>query len=344
MQKNSFFLPPEWYPQSAILLTWPHRDSDWAPLLERVEPVFVKIACQIAAHQHVIIACFDEAHRQHVASILASCLMSHIHLYVVPSDDAWARDHGPITVFSGKKKILLDFIFNGWGNKFSAARDNQVTKNLYQQGAFDSDQFSIIDFVLEGGSIEVDGKGALLTTKRCLLSSTRNPTLSQGEIEAKLAKLFGIERFLWLEHGFLAGDDTDSHIDTLARFTDPETICYVDCDDPQDEHYVELNLMLKELKNFKNYQGKPYRLVPLPWPSAKYNAKKERLPATYANFLIANQVVLAPIYQDVMDEKALAQLQDCFPSRKVIGIDCLPLIEQGGSLHCVTMQMPGSNI
>lgn len=343
----NYFLPPEWHSQRGVMLTWPHRDSDWASSLEQVEPVFVEIARHIIAREELIISCFDEAHRQHIKALLSSSDSSRLHFYIVPSDDTWARDHGPITVIARSEKhdeaiqkVLLDFIFNGWGNKFSAVRDNQVSKQLYQQGTFGEVEFCPIDFVLEGGSIEVDGQGTLLTTRRCLLAKTRNPLLSQTEIENTLKDFLGIKRFLWLEHGFLAGDDTDSHIDTLARFTDAKTICYVSCDDPKDPHYAELNQMAEELQRFEDYQGNPYRLVKLPWPSPKYHAKGQRLPATYANFLIINDAILVPIYRDEKDVEALKQLQICFPDREVIGIDCLPLIEQGGSLHCVTMQLP----
>lgn len=334
------FFPPEWYPQQAVMLTWPHVDSDWASMLPIVEPVFIEIAAQIAAREHLIVGCFNEAHLEHVRQALSFINASRLHFYLVPSDDTWARDHGPISVFKGENKILLDFVFNGWGNKFNADRDNQISQTLHEQGAFGNVDFSSIPFVLEGGSIEVDGEGTLLTTARCLLAKTRNTGLNQTEIETKLRDFLGVSRFLWLEHGFLAGDDTDSHIDTLARFTDANTICYVDCDDPEDEHYQELQKMYEALKQFKNYQGNPYRLIPLPWPSPKYNAVGQRLPATYANFLIINEAVLVPTYRDIKDKEALKQVQFCFPDREIIGIDCLPLIEQGGSLHCVTMQFP----
>ncbi len=335
----SYFLPPEWAKQQGVMLTWPHADSDWAPLLDYVEPVFVEIAHQIIKRENLIITCFDEAHLQRITSLLSSCDIANTHFYVVPSDDTWARDHGPITIFNGENKVLLDFTFNGWGNKFSAKRDNQISKNLYQQGAFSEAELCSIDFVLEGGSIEVDGQGTLLTTERCLLAKTRNPLLNKSEIENKLRDFLGVQRFLWLKHGFLAGDDTDSHIDTLARFTDADTICYVHCDDPKDEHYSELNQMAAELKEFSNYLGNPYRLIKLPWPAPKYNVNGQRLPASYANFLIINGAVLMPTYRDPKDKESLQQLQVCFPNHEIVGIDCLPLIEQGGSLHCVTMQI-----
>ena len=336
----NYFLPPEWYPQQAVLLTWPHIHSDWRLVLQEVEPVFIEIASRIAELEPLILVCYDEPHRRHIQSILPSQVIKNIHFYTVPSDDTWARDHGPLSVIADQKLRVLDFTFNGWGHKFSAARDNEITKQLQQQGAFGACEIMPIELVLEGGSIEVDGQGTLLTTTHCLLADNRNPHLNRFEIEKQLSGVFDVHRFLWLNHGFLKGDDTDSHIDTLARFTDPHTICYVRCDDPQDEHYGELRLMEEELQQFQDYQGNPYRLIPLPWPSAKYHVDGWRLPATYANFLVINGAILMPTYRDPMDEKASIQLKKCFPTREIIGIDCIPIIQQGGSLHCLTMQIP----
>lgn len=335
----NYFLPPEWHPQEAVLLTWPHEESDWATVLPQVEPVFIEIASQILARQRLMIACCDASQQRRVQTLL-STYPGQLDCYVVPSNDTWARDHGPITVLAGKNRWLLDFTFNGWGNKFVADKDNQITTQLVLQGAFEAMSHLPLGFVLEGGSIEVNGQGTLLTTSRCLLANTRNPTLSRAEIEKKLSVWFGVNHFLWLEHGFLAGDDTDSHIDTLARFIDAHTICYVHCDDKTDEHYIELQKMANELKEFRDDKGYPYRLVPLPFPSAKYDEQHRRLPATYANFLFINDAVLVPMYDDPQDSVALAQLKSCFPDREVVGIPCLPLIAQGGSLHCLTMQIP----
>jgi agmatine deiminase len=332
-------LLPEWYPQSAVLMTWPHQHTDWKPQLPAVEPVFVEIVSQIAKRQAVILVCYNEVLKEHIQSLLPPHLLTRIHFYLLASDDTWARDYGPLTVYDGQKFRLLDFTFNGWGNKFSAARDNAITQQLHQQGAFGATEIETLDFILEGGSVETDGQGTLLTTERCLLAKTRNAHLTRDAIEKKLLDTLGMRRFLWLKHGFLRGDDTDSHIDTLARFTDSQTICYVSCDDSKDEHYKELNLMQQELAEFKDDQGNPYRLVPLPWPAAKYDAKNQRLPASYANFLIINEAVLVPTYRDEMDKTALNQLQQCFPNYEIIGIDCLPVIAQGGSLHCLTMQL-----
>lgn len=324
------------------MLTWPHAHGDWATRLAKVEPVFVDIARAIAQREPVLIVCHDTAHRAHIAQRLQQARVpeARVRFHIVPSNDTWARDHGPIGVVRDGRPHLLDFKFNGWGNKYAAALDNRITAALCQHGAFGKTACEEVDLVLEGGSIEVDGAGTLLTTSRCLLSPARNPKLDAAAIERQLKTLLGVERVLWLHHGYLAGDDTDSHIDTLARFCDAGTIAYVACDDPQDEHYAELKAMALELQAFRTAAGAPYRLIALPWPRARLNEDGERLPATYANFLIVNEAVLVPTYDDPADAVALTRLGAAFPDRTVVGVACLPLIFQYGSLHCVTMQLP----
>jgi agmatine deiminase len=339
---SHYSLPPEWSEQSAVMLTWPNAENTWKPSLHAVEQSFTAIAKAVAEYENVLISCLSEDHLQHVKTTLknANVHMSAVYLYAVPSHDVWARDHGPITVVNSKQPKLLNFTFNGWGNKYPATRDNELTERLHRLGAFKNNELNTIDLVLEGVSIEVDGYGTLLTTRSCLLAKNRNPNLTEAEIETQLKKLFNVQRILWLDHGYLAGDDTDGHIDTLARFTDPHTIAYVTCDDSQDEHYDDFQKMQQQLSGFVDYQGKPYRLMPLPWPRAKHSEEGERLPATYANFLIINRAVLVPTYDDSADEIALTQLQNCFADRKIIDVPCRPVIEQYGSLHCVTMQLP----
>jgi agmatine deiminase len=234
--------------------------------------------------------------------------------------------------------LLLDFQFNAWGGKYDYKLDNQITTRLQQQGIFSVPRQSV-EFVLEGGSIESDGAGTLLTT-RCLLSSSRNPGWSQQQIEQELQTELGVKRILWLHHGELAGDDTDAHIDTLARFTSVSQIAYVKCDDETDEHFTPLLKMEQELLALRTADGQPYDLVPLPLPDPVYNKQGKRLPATYANFLIINNAVLLPVYDQRKDQLAIDALQNCFPNRDIIAINCLPLIHQFGSLHCVTMQFP----
>ena len=324
------------------MLTWPHPHGDWQPWLSQVELVFANIAFHIAERELLLINCYDEKHRRHVETTLAQrgVKMANLRLVIAPSDDTWARDHGPITVEENGRPILLDFTFNGWGGKYPSELDNTLNRRLAAQGVFDAGALKQIDLVLEGGSIETDGQGTLLTTEACLLTSTRNGHLTQAQIEEQLGDALGVHHFLWLQHGYLAGDDTDSHIDTLVRFCDPDTLCYVSCHEKEDEHYDELTAMENELRALRNQQGQPYRLVPLPMPQPTLSDHGERLPATYANFLIINGAVLVPIYGDEADSLALAQIARCFPRHEIIAIDCLPLVTQYGSLHCTTMQLP----
>lgn len=339
--ENKFILPAEWHPQQAVLLTWPHSHSDWAPTLKVVEPVYINMAREIAARQKAVIICYDMLHQQHVLQQLThhSLNLNNINLISIATNDTWIRDYGPITVLKDKQRYFLDFTFNAWGEKYQAQLDDQVTAQLYQRAMLPVGEILPVDFVLEGGSIDSNGHGSLLTTENCLLNPKRNAHLSKQQIEQQLNELLGIEQVLWLTQGSLQGDDTDSHVDTLARFCDPQTICYVQCTNHQDPHFKSLQAMEDELKAMRTQQGQVFDLVPLPLPQPKLNALGKRLPATYANFLIINQAVLAPTYQDQADEVALKQLQQCFPKHKIVPIDCLPLIEQFGSLHCATMQI-----
>jgi len=342
MSDLTLLLPAEWDRQDAVLLTWPHDQSDWQPWLAEVEPVFIDIAREVAKRQILIISSRDEAHLLHLRDLLtdAGVAMDNVRIYVVPSNDTWVRDHGPITIFENGTPRLLDFSFNGWGNKHRHDLDNLVSRRLHQAGAFDKTALESLTLFLEGGAIDSDGEGTMLTTSECLFSPQRNPEYDQAGYEKRFAELFGIERILWLNHGQLEGDDTDGHVDTLARFTDPHTIAYVSCDDESDSHYAELALMKEELESFRDGQGNPYRLVPLPLPAPIRNDDGDRLPATHANFLIINDAVLVPTYGDPTDTVSLENLRNCFPEREIVPINCRPLIEQFGSLHCVTMQLP----
>jgi len=334
--KPTIQLPAEWAEQQFVQLTWPHAETDWAYMLDEVNACFVNIAREIIKHENLLIVCTDT---DEVEQLLGDADLSRITFAEMATNDTWARDHGGITVLKDGKPVIYDFTFNGWGLKFAANHDNMITRKLYSAGIFgEARHRNCFDFVLEGGSIESDGEGTLLTTAECLLSDNRN-NLSEEDIEARLKEYFGLKKVLWLNHGYLAGDDTDSHVDTLARLCDKSTIAYVKCDDPEDEHYVELKKMKKELRQFQNSEGRYYRLIPLPMADAIYE-DDERLPTTYANFLIINGAVLMPTYNSPKDEIAKQQLQRAFPDREIVGINCLALIKQHGSLHCVTMQYP----
>jgi len=332
-------LPAEWEEQSFVQLTWPHENSDWGPFLDQVEPVFLNVAKEIAAREGLLIVADDD---ERIIGKLKEfgVNLENVKIVEIDSNDTWARDHGGITVIKNGKNVVLDFIFNGWGLKFASDKDNMITQNLDKAGFFKGAKIKSLCFALEGGSIETDGKGTLLTTSECLLSQNRNKGVSKSKIEQKLKKYFGFDRVLWLNHGYLAGDDTDSHIDTLARFCDDETICYVKCEDENDEHFVELSLMERELKELRRADGKRYRLVPLPMTEAKYDDEGNRLPATYANFLIINKAVIVPTYNDKNDEKALQILSKCFEDREIVPVDASALILWHGSIHCITMQYP----
>ncbi len=329
-------LPAEWEPQSAVQFTFPHAETDWADILEEVLPCFIEAIEIISRYEKVLVVCRDQ---NEVRPLLKNAVQDNLILVDIPSNDTWARDHGGITVFEDGKSLILDFVFTGWGLKFPAYLDNLITGRLQDEGIFKV-PLRHGGLALEGGGIESDGQGTLLTTSECLLSPNRNPHLDQAATEAKLKELFGLERVLWLHHGYLAGDDTDSHIDTLARFCSVDSIAYVQCLDASDEHYEALQAMEKELQAFTTREGKPYNLIPLPMATACFAEDGHRLPATYANFLIINQAVLVPTYQVPEDELALVQIKKAFPNHAVIGINCRALIEQHGSLHCISMQYP----
>lgn len=300
----------EWEPQSAVQLTWPHKDTDWAPILPEITAVYEEMKREIESRETVIVV--DD----------------------IPHNDTWARDHGFITVEENGQLILLDFKFNGWGEKFAAELDNDINRQLYEQQLVKGIYESHLDFVLEGGSIESDGKGTIFTTTCCLMAPHRNQPLTQQEIEQQLKEWLGAERIVWINHGSLIGDDTDGHIDTLVRIAPNDTLLYIGV---EDEH-PDLLLMEQELQQLRTIDGHPYRLLRLPMPRPIYD-DGERLPATYANYLVINGAVLVPTYnQPDLDQEAISTIGKAFPDREIIGIDCRAVIRQHGSLHCCTMQ------
>lgn len=338
MKKQASYFPAEWEPQSGVQLTWPDEQTDWVSMLDEVIPVYEQIAREILAREKLLIVCRDKsqlpAFLQDKNDQLIICEM--------PINDTWARDHAALTILENGKPHLLNFKFNGWGMKFAANYDNQITPNLYQQGAFNPD-IKIQDlsyFTFEGGAIESNSQGCLLTTSECLLSKNRNEHLSKSAVELIVNTSLHAEKLLWLNHGFLAGDDTDSHIDTLARFCDARTIAYVKCTNPNDRHFDALSKMETELKQLTDQNDQPFRLVALPFPDPVHGENGERLPATYANFLILNKAVLLPVYDVTQDTEAIETMTTLFPGREIIPINSCPLIKQHGSIHCISMQFP----
>jgi len=332
-------LPGEWAEQDAIMLTWPGVHTDWADILDEAEKTYISLASEIVKRQKLLIVCDDAAR---IRNFFTAGQQQHIRFLELPFNDTWARDLGPIGTYRNGQPVLNDFGFNGWGGKFDASLDNRLTSALFNLMAFAGEvQYNnCLDFILEGGSIESDGLGTLLTTSACLLNPNRNPGWSKSMIESKLSGILGFHRVLWLDYGHIEGDDTDSHIDTLARFCDENTIAYVQCTEETDPHFFDLKRMEEQLKTFVNHEGRRYTLVPLPMASPVFSADGQRMGATYANFLIINGAVLVPVYGLPEDEKALGILADIFIDRQVVGVNCLPLIQQNGSLHCITMQIP----
>ena len=317
----------EWEPQSCVQLTWPHTDTDWAPMLADITAVYEEMAHEISKREALII----------VAPKTLTPDLSPLtpHLLPFTSNDTWARDHGFITVEeSDGTKVLLDFQFNGWGQKFAAELDNQINRQLYEQELVEGRYESHLDFVLEGGSIESDGRGTIFTTRCCLMAPHRNQPLTQQQIDDRLKQYLGAERVVWLEHGSLIGDDTDGHIDTLVRICPDDTILYTG----GDEDHPDLDAMERELQTLRTLDGRPYRLLKLPLPRPIYD-DGDRLPATYANYLVVNGAVLVPTYnQPDLDQEAMRVVGLAYPDREIVGIDCRPVIRQHGSLHCCTMQ------
>ena len=319
IKQDAYRLPAEWEPQSGVQLTWPHAGTDWAPMLDEVLATYEVMAREIRQREPLLIV-------------------------GPPSNDTWARDHGFITLMADgedRPPRLLDFCFNGWGEKFPAELDNTINQRLYDDGSVQGEYVNHLDFVLEGGSIESDGQGTIFTTSCCLLAHHRNQPLTKEQIEERLKEYLCAERVVWIDHGQLTGDDTDGHIDTLVRIAPNDTLLYVSSDDPQDEQYEGLRLMEEQLRTFRTINGKPYRLLKLPLPHPIYDEDGQRLPATHANFLVLNGAVLCPTYgQPDVDSAALRTIGQAFPDREIVGIDCRSLIRQHGSLHCCTMQFP----
>ena len=335
-------LIPEWHRQDAILIAWPHPGTDWNYMLEQVTRTYVAIAEAIIPHEQLLIVSPEP---MVPARLLSHLDQSRIHYFQIPTNDTWTRDYGPLSVSENGAPVLLDFCFNAWGMKFAANHDNMVCRRLAQQNAFKPMLENHLNLVLEGGSIETDGNGTLMTTSQCLLAPNRNDSLTKQALEEYLLNTLGCKKILWLENGHLMGDDTDGHIDTLARFAPDGTILYNKCYDSTDYHFVPLMRMEKELSSFTDVSGSPYNLVPLPLPSAIFDNDGYRLPATYANFLIINDAVLVPTYrQPDLDDVAISFMRHVFVGREIIGIDCVPLIQQHGSLHCATMQLTENSL
>lgn len=333
-------LPAEWEPQAAVLIAWPHAGTDWAERLAEVETTYVALAAAATRYEPLIVVVADSAVRARAEGLLrqAGADLARIRFVELPYDDTWLRDSGPITLKAADGGFqLTDFRFTGWGGKFGAEQDDALIAGLVGAGVFGQAAHKRIDWALEGGGIESDGAGTILTTWRCL--AQRHPEQSRAQMSAILRDGLYAQRVLWLDYGYLEGDDTDAHIDTLARFAPGGRIVYQACDDADDPHHEELRRMGEELAALRSADGHPYTLYPLPWARPIIDEGR-RLAASYANYLIVNGAVLVPAYGDPADDEAARIIGSAHPGREVLQVPCRPLIWQNGSLHCITMQLP----
>lgn len=331
---------PEWTPLESVLMAFPNAQTDWCYILEEAQRQYVSIIKALTdASVHVVLICDDS---KKTSAMLKDCCQEKITFVNIEYNDTWTRDYGPIAVVKNDRLRALDFGFNAWGLKFAADKDNLVNLKMSEKFVMMPTTYrNERDYVLEGGSVETDGEGTILTTTRCLCSPNRNGGLSKKEIELELQQRLGATHVLFLDYGALEGDDTDSHIDTLARMAPNNTILFTGCRNVDDPQFEELLKMRAQLSMFRNAMGEPFNLIELPIPDAIYDVGGLRLPATYANYLVTDKVIFMPTYsQPANDLLAMQTVKIAFPDHKVVGIDCSTLIKQHGSLHCATMQIP----
>lgn len=337
--------PAEWEPQAAVILAWPHAGTDWAPWLNDVEQSYIELARAILSRASLILLVKNKALEVRAVRLIDrddDQASGKLRTTRYDYDDTWLRDTGPITLCkltSGTEAFRwLDFSFTGWGGKYGASKDDKIIQHLASLPEFSAIEHLPVPFALEGGAIESDGAGTLLTTWNCL--SKRHPDKTRAQIEKVLQQNLSVQRVLWLEHGELAGDDTDAHIDTLARFASTECIVYQSCDDASDPHFAPLNALAAEIAQLKQANGKPYCSIALPWAPVLTASDGRRLAASYANYLVLNGAILMPGYGVETDIAASMQLSLAFPQHEIVVVPARSLIEQNGSLHCVTMQLP----
>lgn len=335
---QGYSMPAEWEPHEATWLTWPHNAESWPGKLETIPPIYAEWISVLTQGEKVFLNVNDQVMEDQARQLLenAGVDLSQVLFHHFPTNDSWMRDCGPLFVKNKNSLAMTDWEFNKWGGKYPPWNlDNQIPQKISEQYGFSRYSPGI---VMEGGSIEVNGQGTLLTTTSCLLNKNRNPQLSQDQIEKYLKDYLGVTHILWLGDG-IVGDDTDGHIDDLTRFVDPTTVVTVLEENKSDENYHILQDNLKRLEKMKDQSGNSLNIILLPMPDPVV-FEGQRLPASYANFYIANKHVVVPVFRDKKDERALEILQKCFPSRKVVGIDASDLIWGLGAFHCLSQQQP----
>ncbi|HEB9319300.1 TPA: agmatine deiminase family protein [Campylobacter coli] len=310
---------PEWNEQEYLMLSLPHEKSDWKPYLGEIVQAYKEFVRVASEFQKVLLIAPSKS------DFVSFENMANVEFFICDTNDTWIRDFGAIDILEDNHLKALDFTFNAWGNKFQSDLDNEVNSKLFKEKF--KEKLTKIDFILEGGSIDFNGEGVMLTSSNCLLNENRNSHLDKNQIESKLKEIFGLKQIIWLENGFIKGDDTDHHIDTLARFIDKNTIAYSVCEDEEDEHYIPLQKMKKEL------EATGFNLIELPLPKPLYYEGR-RLGATYANFVFVNNALIMPFYKDKNDEIIRQRLAKALPERKIVGVDARVFLRQNGSLHC----------
>jgi len=330
-------LLPEWVAQSAVLLAWPDEETDWAPILSEVRVEYSGLIRAIAQHEKALVLVRDRERARQMCGAFDAATRSQVVPVIADFDDTWTRDYGPLALADGNAACLVDFCFDGWGGKFAADRDDRLTRSLHADGLFGDINLSRHGRVLEGGALDTDGTGVALCNRDTF--AARDPRASTKELESWLRETLGLNHILWLHDTQLAGDDTDGHVDTLARFANPANILFQGCDDPADEHYAMLANLSVQLGDLRTREGSPYHLHALPMPRPVL-VDGVRLPASYANFLVINDAVLVPAFGDPADARACEVVKAAFPDREVAGIPSTALLRQSGGVHCVTMQIP----
>jgi agmatine deiminase len=339
--------PAEWEPHAATWLAWPHKAASWPGKFEPVSGIFIEMVRALVAGERVEILALSGQHARSIAAQLerAEVPLTRVGVHVLPTDDAWIRDHGPIFLRKdrnapgrpGAEIIATDWGYNAWGGKYPPwDRDDRVpTEIAARLGVL------VVEpgMVLEGGSVDGDGEGTVLTTEACLLHPSRNPSLDQAAIETRLGDYLAAEKILWLGEG-IVGDDTDGHIDDIARFVAPGVVVAAVESDPADDNYRPLRANLERLRSLVDARGRRLRVLELPMPRALHE-QGQRLPASYANFYVGNAVVLVPVFDDPSDERALAVIRAAFPGRRAVGIRATDLVWGLGAFHCLTQQQPG---
>lgn len=336
---SDFHLPAEWAPQEAVILSWPHNRKTWPSQLERVRQTYLRIIREIGESQQVWVNVLSHDAKIDLRRrlILSGGLNERVRFFVIPTYDAWVRDYGPFFLVGPGRRLMKAFKFNGWGGKYE--------REFLQDGFYPArlaralgTECVPVDFVLEGGSIEVNESGTLVTSTNCLLNPNRNPGYTQNSIEAVLREHLGVKKVVWV-NGEIQGDDTDGHIDDAVRFVSDTTLVCVCEENKDDPNYVPTQNIYRALKNSYDASGRPFEIVKLPMPDPVF-FQGMRLPASYANFLITNDKVLVPTYRCRQDEVALSLLKALFARRRVIGIDATDLVCGFGSIHCLSMQIP----